>query len=67
MMYVLYSYDFMTVSIVACADSIEKLIAYCEEITQQTVWTEYEKAVGNCPARWIIQDTEYEIQKVKGL
>lgn len=67
-MYVLYKFDVVgmgDVSAVACADSFEKLVAGYELMTKESVQVAYQKAAGDRAARWIIQGTPYEIQKVK--
>ena len=72
MMYALYRHDyecgeFMDVSMVACADSVDKLIAYYEQIKDEKAEVFFEEADYGYAARWIIKDSDYRIQEIKAL
>ena len=71
-MYALYKHEFeygelMDVSIIACADSLEKLVDYYEQLEDEKAQLIFEEADYGYAARWIIKDSYYRIQVIKGL
>ena len=72
MMYALYKNEFeygelMDVTMIACADSLEKLADYYEQLEGERAELIFEEADYGYAAQWIVKDSYYRIQELKAL